>query len=470
MTWRKSLRPGRGIMLRGLSTLAFLAMSACAMSNGVPATPARSSEPVVALAQADDLLNSVVPSVDHHTHLMGPAIAAIASGASIAADLDVPADIDSLLRAREAASKDAEALLPLFTRDAVLLGPSRSGWISGSRDVTDMLVKLFGRPYSIKPVHYERSGNAAQLSGYYTRGEGEARQYVGYVHMSLVRSAGRWLIAAEVPRFPLSPAQQVRTAEQLIAEMDEAGIRRSVVLSEAFWADGPQIQVDNPYPVVMAENDWTAQQVSMFPHRLIAFCSFNPVADHALRELERCAANPVFKGLKFSFGMSGVDLKNPAHVDRLKAVFAAANARRLPIVVHTRAGPDYGAEHVGIFLREVLPAAPGIVVQIAHLWGGEGYSAAALQAFADAIAAGQPHTRNLYFDVSEITAGIAGTANRATQQQIAELMRRIGIQRMLFGSDGQNPAQSWRSLVGFIPLRESELRKIGSNVAPYLRD
>ena len=49
-------------------------------------------------------------------------------------------------------------------------------------------------------------------------------------------------------------------------------------------------------------------------------------------------------------------------------------------------------------------------------------------------------------------------------------MRRIGIDRLLFGSDGQDAAQSWRSLVGFIPLSESELEAMARNVAPYLRD
>jgi predicted TIM-barrel fold metal-dependent hydrolase len=465
------VRSVRSLGLRHLVCVAAISLlGACGTLNTVGHAPGNPAPPSPAQEADGDLLNSVTPHIDHHKHLMGPAIAGIASGAPIAPEIDVPAEIEQLLRAREAAWNDQEALLPLFFENAVLLGFDRPGWISGSREVTEALSRFFGRSYSIMPVLYESSGDTARLAGYFTRGEGSARQYVGYLHMSLVQRAGRWLIAAEVPRFPFASEYQVKTAEQLIEELDESGIRRAVVLSNGGWADSPQIPVDNAYPVVMAENDWTAQETSRFPDRLIAFCSFNPVADHALRELARCAGNPVFRGLKFSFAMSQVDLRNTDHVARLQAVFGAANAQKLPIVVHTRGGPEYGAEHVEIFLRDVMTHSPDIVVQIAHLWGGEAYSLPALQAFADAIVAGGPHTRNLHFDLSEITAEVAATSARASQQEIAEQMRRIGMDRLLFGSDGQNAAQSWRSLVAFIPLRESEFRAIAGNVAPYLRD
>jgi predicted TIM-barrel fold metal-dependent hydrolase len=220
----------------------------------------------------------------------------------------------------------------------------------------------------------------------------------------------------------------------------------------------------------MAENDWTAQQAGQYPERLIAFCSFNPIADHALAELERCAANPVFRGLKFSFAMSGVDLKKPAHVLRLRQVFAAANARRLAIVAHTRGGDDYTDQHVEIFLSQVMTAAPDITVQVAHLWGGEGYSESALRAFAEAVAARRSGTSNLYFDVSEVWAEIADTASSATQETLAQRIRQIGLKRILFGSDGRTPPdQAWRSFRARVPLEDREFRAIAANVAPYVR-
>jgi predicted TIM-barrel fold metal-dependent hydrolase len=78
-------------------------------------------------------------------------------------------------------------------------------------------------------------------------------------------------------------------------------------------------------------------------------------------------------------------------------------------------------------------------------------------------------TRNLYFDVSEITAPISQTSSPQTQQELAAAMRRIGLDRMLFGSDGEDPLRSWRSLVAFVPLSEQEFRSVAGNIAPYLK-
>ncbi|MDO8861314.1 amidohydrolase family protein [Haliea sp. E1-2-M8] len=415
------------------------------------------------------LFQDVSPSTDHHKHLMGPAIARAASGAPLADAINVPAEIKGLLARRERSWNDPRELSSLYFADSALLSESRRGWLFGKEDIAAYLVQRFGSAYSMTPVHFLRQGDAAHLSGYYTRGAPPAQQHLGYFQLSLLRNDNGWIIATEIPRFPIAPGERVRTAEELVAEMDRADIRRSVVLSEAFWADGPMILLEDPYPVVMEENDWTAAQVESFPDRLVAFCSFNPVADHALDELDRCAANPTFRGLKFSFGMSGVDLNYEDHVLRLRGVFAAANQHRFPLVVHLRGGQDYGAEQVRVFLNQIVSVAPDIVIQVPHLWGGEAYSRAALEEFANAIEAGEHSTNNLYFDLSEISAEVSQTSSTETQQEVAALIRRIGIPRMLFGSDGQDAYHSWRSLVGFIPLNEQEFRTITGNVAPYLR-
>src|SRR5262249_58215877 len=83
-------------------------------------------------------------------------------------------------------------------------------------------------------------------------------------------------------------------------------------------------------------------------------------------------------GVKLHFGNSDVRLDDPAHVERLGRVFAAANERRMAIVVHLRAstsrGRAYGAVQARVFLEELLPVVPDVPVQVAHLPGtGPGY-------------------------------------------------------------------------------------------------
>ena len=107
--------------------------------------------------------------------------------------------------------------------------------------------------------------------------------------------------------------------------------------------------------------------------------------------------------MKLHFGNSGVDVKNPQHVEKLRRFFRAANAHRLALVAHLWiTGGSYGREHSEIFLNQLLPEAPDIPVQIAHMAGaGPGYAFDdALGVYAKALAAGDPRTKNLYFDMA----------------------------------------------------------------------
>ncbi len=221
-----------------------------------------------------------------------------------------------------------------------------------------------------------------------------------------------------------------------------------------------------------AENDWAAGQVARHPNRLVGFCSFNPLKDYALRELDRCASGRVFQGLKLHFGMSEVDLKNPDHVNKVRQVFAAANRHRFPIIVHVRADRTYGREHAEVLLNRILPAAPDVPVQIAHLWGGEGFSEPALTAYADAVASRSPATQNLYFDVTQLELVLQGRDDAL--KKAAALMRRIGLRRILWGSDEPEdardpPRNAWKEFRTSLPLTEAEFGTIARNVAPYLR-
>lgn len=272
-------------------------------------------------------------------------------------------------------------------------------------------------------------------------------------------------------------APKAITAADLIADMDEAGIGRAVVLSDAYGFSNPFKKPDpDEYARVRAENYWVSAQVAKYPGRLTGFCAVNPLRDYALREIERCSKDPNLRtGLKLHFGNSDVNLDIPEHVERTRAVFAVANAHRMSIVVHAHANIDhnrpYGAKQARVFLERLLPAAPDVTVQIAHLAGGGGYDLAvdeALGVYAEAIQRGDSRVRHLYFDASGIP--ITGMWEQSAPLLIRR-MRQIGMDRILFGSDSPIPGNSpreflerWRKL----PLTAEEFHQIESNVAPYL--
>jgi predicted TIM-barrel fold metal-dependent hydrolase len=215
--------------------------------------------------------------------------------------------------------------------------------------------------------------------------------------------------------------------------------------------------------------------VAQFSDRLVGFCSFNPLKEYALQELDRCAESRTFKGLKLHFAASAVDLKNTQHVERVRRIFEAANSHRLAVIVHVRGDRRYGREHAEIFLNQLLPAAPDIPVQIAHLWGGDGFSEGALKAlvaYADAVSAHHRATKNLYFDVTQLALILRG--QKEALERMVTLIRQIGVGRILYGSDGamfgnEQPAEAWGTFRREMPLTGDEFKAIATNIAPYVR-
>src|ERR1700742_5195183 len=87
-------------------------------------------------------------------------------------------------------------------------------------------------------------------------------------------TAARLLNAGAIPQ-PGEPhveeEEKPDTAANLIAQLDAAGIRRSVALSDAYRLGSPFVHVPGEAAAVDAENDWTLQQVRLYPQRLVGF-------------------------------------------------------------------------------------------------------------------------------------------------------------------------------------------------------
>lgn len=272
------------------------------------------------------------------------------------------------------------------------------------------------------------------------------------------------------PRTPI-------TARDLIRHLDEAGIRRAIVLSTAYILGSPARQVENEREKVRADNDWLAAQVAQFPDRLVGFCAVNPLKDYAVDEVTRCAGVAhLRRGLKLHLGHARVDYHNAAHIEQLRRVFRAANDRRMAVVVHLRPSDEsiaYGRTEALIFLNEVLSGAPDIAVQIAHMAGETGNESAvgdqALSVFADAIATGDPRSRRLWFDVTQVARPTTGPERAAV---IARRIRQLGIDRVLFGSDAPTPdnlpRDNWAAFRR-LPLTDAEFQAISSNIPPYIQ-
>jgi predicted TIM-barrel fold metal-dependent hydrolase len=270
------------------------------------------------------------------------------------------------------------------------------------------------------------------------------------------------------------------TARDLIPLLDEAGVRRALVLSLAYqYGDPNRPPVSDEYAKVQQENDWTAQQVSEFPERLRAFCGVDPLRSYAVSEVERCAKDTYLHyGLKLHFGNSDVNLDDPQHVVSLCRIFRTADEHGMAIVVHMRPSVHrnrpYGTREAGIFLNEVLPCAPHVPIQIAHLAGAGGFDDPsvdnALSVFIAAIARHDGRMAHVFFDI----CGVAGLGQWQEKKSLIALrIRQIGIKRILWGSDGafgggMTPAEALHAYRE-LPLTKHEFHTIDTNLAPYMR-
>jgi uncharacterized protein len=275
----------------------------------------------------------------------------------------------------------------------------------------------------------------------------------------------------------LAPTTPRLDADGLVRLLDAGGIGRAVVLSLGYQFGNPnRPPVEDEYAKVRSENNWTAQQVANHRDRLIGFCGVNPLKDYAEEEIRRCAGEPLLRtGLKLHFGNSDVQLDDPDHVAKVKAVFVQANAVGMAIAVHlhgsvTRKRP-HGARQARAFLEQPLPAAPDVILQVAHLTSAGGWESEvdeAMGVFADAIRQSDPRTRRLCFDIS----GVGLPEWKKHAPAVAACIRRIGTDRVLFGSDGtadfMRPVEAWEACRQ-LPLTAQEMSAVAANVASYLR-
>ena len=285
---------------------------------------------------------------------------------------------------------------------------------------------------------------------------------------------GRWRIVAESgTSMNRAPNVDTLTAASLVAQMNEVGVTHGIVAAMGYdlAAEGPEPPGERA--LVQAENDRTVQQVAQLPGRLVVFCGIHPLRAYAVAEMDRCAEMPGVRGVEL-YIRNFVDLEDPRDVEQLRAFFRAANERRLPLLVHVSIIMSKGALHSRIFLEQVVPAAPDIPIQIAHMGGGGPFDLGgpdeALKVYADAAAAGNPLMKNLYFDVT----GSVLNNRAAALDTLAERMRTIGLERILFGSDLpfyplEPVGPGWVRFRRLMPLTDDELRVIAGNVAPYAR-
>ena len=414
--------------------------------------------------------NQIVPILDAHQHLMSPAAMALTVRQPSPPAVEVPAALAALLSAREKGA-DQGSYASVFTSDAMVYAEEQGRWWMGTARILDALDN-FGTGLRFVPTSYSLDATAGYVAGVLRTASGQdTHNFI----IGLKKGAdGGWRIGSEMKQVitPLTYAPAIDAAK-VIEVLDDAGIRYATVLSVAYWFGDPEKQVENRAEKTRAENDWVIAQTQKYRDRLIPFCGVNPVADYAIAELERCAALGV-RGMKIHRN-SKFDISQPDQLDRIRQFFRAANKHRMAIVIHLRGAPQ-------IYIDQIFPEAPDIAIQIAHMASGTDN----LKLFADAVRAGKPGAKNLWFDWTQAMpiedlwthgnpgGGIGGPVSAEERTQMVALMKAVGLGRILYGSDmplawNPRPRDWWRKTILTLPLTDDEIKDIADNRPPYVR-
>lgn len=259
-------------------------------------------------------------------------------------------------------------------------------------------------------------------------------------------------------------------AADAIAALDQAHISKGVILPCAQLYGLPSLHLKPAEIAAKAglENEFTAAQAEKYPGRLVGFLSVDPLTDSAIDEIRNWSGSRQLIGLKLHFTASAVDVRSEVQRRKVAEVIAATATEHLPMVIHVGGG-KFNAADAELFIRDILPSAGNSWIQIAHAGGGlpreNDNNLAVLHTFADHIVHDDPATRHLLFDISYVPA--PDVTPQATAA-LLQLMRRIGMNRFLLGSDFNvlTPLEQIKD-IDKLGLTKQELQALRQNCSPW---
>jgi predicted TIM-barrel fold metal-dependent hydrolase len=201
-------------------------------------------------------------------------------------------------------------------------------------------------------------------------------------------------------------------ASDLVKSMDEDEIDKSVIFGFP-WENAE---------IYRRHNDYIIESVKKHSGRLIGFCCFSPLANHAAREVERCLNSGLMGVGELAIYDSGLTFKL---IDALKDIMDICAESDVPVMVHTNepVGHSYAGK-TSMTLREIygfVKAYPLNRIVLAHWGGGLVFYGLMKKEVKEAL-------KNVWFD----TAASPYLYSPDIYRLAGEI---LGYDRILFGSD-----------------------------------
>ena len=210
----------------------------------------------------------------------------------------------------------------------------------------------------------------------------------------------------------LSPQAKLAGAKELIKNMDEEDIHKSVIFGFP-WENPEHYRI---------HNDYIIESVHRYPDRLIGFCCFSPLSAGGSREAERCLQSGL-SGVG-ELAVYGAGLSSEM-INSLKEVMGLCSQFNVPFLIHTNEpiGHSYAGK-TPMTLAQIygfIKAYPSNRIALAHWGGGIFFYGLMKKEVKDVF-------KNVWFDT-------AASPYLYTPDIYRIAGETIGFEKILFGSD-----------------------------------
>lgn len=214
----------------------------------------------------------------------------------------------------------------------------------------------------------------------------------------------------DIPTFSdVDEVSKMLSVENLLAQMDEAGIEKSVL----FAVDAPLLTASNEFVTNICRN---------YPERFIGFASVNPNRNDAYELMKNAIENSGMKGMKFHPPLQDFFPND----NKMWPLYKLASEFGIPVVFHVGSTPFGNLVKLKqadpLLIDDIANQFPGLKIILTHLgtlWHNESFM----------IAEKHP---SVYIDTAAYPYEI--------EELLTEkLIMRIGSEKFLFGTDFPMP-------------------------------
>jgi predicted TIM-barrel fold metal-dependent hydrolase len=217
---------------------------------------------------------------------------------------------------------------------------------------------------------------------------------------------------------------------------------------------------------VRKENNLLSEIVKTNPDNLIGFYGIDPLKEFAIEEIKRCDVKLKLDGLKLHLQSNNLNLKDSIHLSKLKEVFQLADDREIPLLIHNNAwDKSFGKEYFKIFKTEILDKYNSLTIIFAHAGDGGGFYQFGFDFLNEFTLYFQNNEdkikHKIYFELSGV-AKVIKYPKEKTHAEFLEIMKKIGYEKFLFGSDYpvRNSPTYLNELFNLLNIEYDEFQKI----------